>query len=244
MTYFYRGGSPLFVRLAPGHGPRTFMHPTRMHRKCAPRTPIPSPLLTASPPPLPLTHTHRYYPVGAGSGWLEAGGSFVTLTNAASSGVAGTHVTIVIEKMDPHQSQCEWEVSVLPHMSWQPLCKREMCTILLLLALCRQTKARMGVLMRTDEHTIRHGCEHKNVCFCGSHLLTDTADGVLRSRTPARNRVRRTGPRQPPRWRTLPCPRASRRCGCGGQTSRAAPTLPTCLPTFALCLWWTALCGE
>lgn len=55
-----------------------------------------------------------YSPVGAGSGWLPQGGSYVTLvpgTAARSSHgmpVAPT-MTMVIEKMDPAKSKCEWE---------------------------------------------------------------------------------------------------------------------------------------
>eukprot|EP00040_Diaphanoeca_grandis_P017779 m.93162 g.93162 ORF g.93162 m.93162 type:complete len:878 (-) comp26612_c0_seq1:128-2761(-) len=59
----------------------------------------------------------RYLPVGAGSGWLEHGGSYVTLVAPPSgaSDIDGTtgapDVTMVIEKMDPKLSACEWEGS-------------------------------------------------------------------------------------------------------------------------------------
>ena len=55
-----------------------------------------------------------YSPVGAGSGWLQSGGSYVTLVPPAaaraSDGVSvPPTMTMVIEKMDPAKSRCEWE---------------------------------------------------------------------------------------------------------------------------------------
>lgn len=61
----------------------------------------------------------RYAPVGRGSGWLARGGTYVTLVDAGGTGhcsskpdaarVGVANMTIVIEKMDPALSKCEWE---------------------------------------------------------------------------------------------------------------------------------------
>jgi hypothetical protein len=63
-----------------------------------------------------------YSALGAGSGWLPQGGSFVTLVpppaaaavagsdpTAGAGTDAGPTMTMVIEKMDPAKSKCEWE---------------------------------------------------------------------------------------------------------------------------------------
>jgi hypothetical protein len=52
-----------------------------------------------------------YSAVGAGSGWLKQGGSYVTLVPPATAETAsaGPTMTMVIEKMDPATSHCEWE---------------------------------------------------------------------------------------------------------------------------------------
>ena len=52
-----------------------------------------------------------YSPVGQGSGWLKQGGSFVTLMPLPSflEEAAPPTMTMVIEKMDPTKSHCEWE---------------------------------------------------------------------------------------------------------------------------------------
>lgn len=57
-----------------------------------------------------------YSPVGRGSGWLPAGGTYVTLVPPPGPKADGLNtisgqppMTMVVEKMDPHQSACRWE---------------------------------------------------------------------------------------------------------------------------------------
>ena len=64
------------------------------------------------PPIFALAHTTLFakpgwllHPVGAGSGWLANGGSYVAYTNPG----AGSDLTIVVEKVNPKLSSCQFE---------------------------------------------------------------------------------------------------------------------------------------